>query len=131
LPSKPKLFYGRESEVSNILGFFRQGTPRLAILGPAGMGKTSLARTILHHPEISDRYQTCRFFVACDSASTQEGLVALIGAHLGFNPAKDLTKAILHYFTSNPSCILILDNLETVWEPADTRGEIEEFLSLL
>ncbi|KAJ7157983.1 hypothetical protein C8R43DRAFT_819274, partial [Mycena crocata] len=130
LPSEPKIFYGREFELSHILTAFRQGTPRLAILGPGGMGKTSLARAILHHAEITERYQHQRFFIACDSASTQVELAALIGVYLGLT-GKNLTKAIHHHFTSNPACVLILDNLETAWEPADTRGAIEEFLSLL
>ncbi|KAJ7775411.1 hypothetical protein B0H16DRAFT_1756747 [Mycena metata] len=34
LPSEPKIFHGRESEVSDILKALRQGTPRIAILGP-------------------------------------------------------------------------------------------------
>ncbi|KAJ7918254.1 hypothetical protein B0H13DRAFT_1607574, partial [Mycena leptocephala] len=28
-------------------------------------------------------------------------------------------------------CLLVMDNLETVWEPLDSRGGVEEFLSLL
>ncbi|KAJ6469927.1 hypothetical protein C8R45DRAFT_1166446, partial [Mycena sanguinolenta] len=43
----------------------------------------------------------------------------------------DLTKAVIQYFTRKSSCLLILDNLETVWEPIQSRSEVEEFLSLL
>ncbi|KAJ7848691.1 hypothetical protein B0H13DRAFT_1906639 [Mycena leptocephala] len=34
-------------------------------------------------------------------------------------------------FSSSSDCLLILDNLETLWEPVESRGKIEEFLSLL
>ncbi|KAJ7738554.1 hypothetical protein B0H14DRAFT_3168166 [Mycena olivaceomarginata] len=70
LPSEPKIFHGRESELSDILQLFNTGVPRIAILGAGGMGKTSLARAVLHHPDIMARYVQNRFFVACNSAMT-------------------------------------------------------------
>ncbi|KAJ7801454.1 P-loop containing nucleoside triphosphate hydrolase protein [Mycena leptocephala] len=131
LPSEPKIFHGRDSELSNILQLFSQGTPKIAILGAGGMGKTSLARAIIHHTEITQRYNQQRFFVACDLAATQIELAALIGAHVGLKPGKDLTCPVINYFSSSSNCLLILDNLETLWEPVESRGKIEEFLSLL
>ena len=95
------------------------------------MGKTSLARAVIHHSEIAGRYDQQRFFVACDSAATQVELAALIGTHIGLKPGKDLTRLVIQHFSSSPHSILILDNLETLWEPAESRGKIEEFLSLL
>ncbi|KAJ6592288.1 hypothetical protein DFH09DRAFT_906648 [Mycena vulgaris] len=105
--------------------------PRIAILGAGGMGKTSLARAVLHHPTTTGKFAQQRFFVDCDSTSTKDELVVLIGAHLGLKPQKNLTKVILHHFNTNPACLLILDNLEMLWEPTEIRRDIEEFLSLL
>ncbi|KAJ7829606.1 P-loop containing nucleoside triphosphate hydrolase protein, partial [Mycena leptocephala] len=131
LPSEPKIFHGRDSELSDILHLFSQGKPRIAILGAGGMGKTSLARAVIHHTEITERYNQHRFFVACDPAATQVELAALIGAHVGLKPEKDLTRPVIQYFSSSSDCLLILDNLETLWDPVESRGKIEEFLSLL
>ncbi|KAJ7132497.1 hypothetical protein C8R44DRAFT_774119 [Mycena epipterygia] len=94
------------------------------------MGKTSLAKAALHHPDIAATYEH-RFFVGADSAMTSTELAALIGVHLGLKPEKDLTKPVVQYFSRTPSCLLVVDNLETPWEPMKSRGGVEEFLSLL
>ncbi|KAJ7812784.1 hypothetical protein B0H14DRAFT_2523204 [Mycena olivaceomarginata] len=95
------------------------------------MGKTSLARAVLHHPDIMARYVQNRFFIACSSATTGIELANLIGSHLGLKPGKNLTQTVLQYFANNPPSLLILDELETLWEPASSRANIEELLSLL
>ncbi|KAJ7220518.1 P-loop containing nucleoside triphosphate hydrolase protein, partial [Mycena pura] len=131
LPSEPKIFHGRESELSDILNLLRMKSPRIAILGTGGIGKTSLARAVLHHTAISTQYTQHRYFVACDSVTSKVELAALIGAHLGLKPGKDLTHAVVKFLAITSPGLLILDNLETVWEPIELRGDIEEFLSLL
>ena len=131
LPSEPKIFHGRESELADILKLLRMNAPRIAILGTGGMGKTSLARAVLHHAEVSAQYTQHRYFVACDSATNKLEFAALIGAHLELKPSKDLTQAVVKFLLTASPSLLILDNLETVWEPIELRGDIEEFLSLL
>ncbi|KAJ7017054.1 P-loop containing nucleoside triphosphate hydrolase protein, partial [Mycena alexandri] len=131
LPAEPKIFHGRDSELADILKLFRQDTPRIVILGAGGMGKTSLARIVVHHEEITTKYHGNRFFVTCDTASSKPELAGLIGTHLGMKPGKDLTQVVLQHFSSSPPTLLILDNIETAWEPVKSRSEVEEFLSLL
>jgi hypothetical protein len=130
LPSKPKIFYGRQLEVETIMKMLNQESPRIAILGGGGMGKTSLAKAILHDPQTLEKFQH-RFFVSAEAATTSIELAALIGLHVGLSPGTNLTRPVVQYLSQKPSCLLILDNLETVWEPMQSRGGIEEFLSLL
>ncbi|KAJ7719362.1 hypothetical protein B0H14DRAFT_2412268, partial [Mycena olivaceomarginata] len=130
LPSKPKIFHGRESKLANIIKMLCQQSARIAILGGGGMGKTSLARAVLHHTDITSKFEH-KFFVSAESATTSVELAALIGLHVGLNPGPDLTKSVTQYFFRMLSCLLILDNLETVWEPMQSRAGIEEFLSQL
>ncbi|KAJ7770322.1 hypothetical protein B0H14DRAFT_3590794 [Mycena olivaceomarginata] len=130
LPAKPKIFHGRESEVGTIMKMMSQQSARIAILGGGGMGKTSLAKAILHHPDTGAKFEH-RFFVSAEAATTSIELAAIIGLHVGLNPGTNLTRPVVQYLSQKPSCLLILDNLETVWEPMQSRGGIEEFLSLL
>ncbi|KAJ7473249.1 hypothetical protein FB451DRAFT_1174904 [Mycena latifolia] len=99
------------SKVHNSPRYFMAGTPRIAILGAGGMGKTCLARAILHHQDIIARYSQNRVYVACDAALNCVQLASLIGSHVGLKPGKDLTQAVIYYFTKGPSSLLILDNL--------------------
>ncbi|KAJ7908507.1 hypothetical protein B0H13DRAFT_2016529, partial [Mycena leptocephala] len=94
LPSEPKIFHGRESELSVIIKSFERETPRVAILGTGGMGKTSLSNVT--------RYGQHRFFVTCDTV-----------------------------LAVSPPSLLILDNLETIWDPIESRRDVENFLALL
>ncbi|KAJ7722697.1 P-loop containing nucleoside triphosphate hydrolase protein, partial [Mycena metata] len=131
LPSKPKIFHGRDSELKHIMEVLSKDAPRIAILGGGGMGKTSLARAALHHTDTCAKFEH-RFFVSAEAATTAVELAALIGLHLGLEPGKDLTKAVVQYFARQTGpCLLILDNLDTPWEPTQSRGGVENFLSLL
>ncbi|KAJ7479571.1 P-loop containing nucleoside triphosphate hydrolase protein, partial [Mycena latifolia] len=124
-------FHGRDAELSEIIDAFARETPRIAILGAGGMGKSTLARAVLHHSKITARYGEHRFFVGCDSAPTTAELAALIGSHIGLTHGKVLTRSIIHHFSNGPPSLLILDNIETLWEPMQSRKDVEEILSLL
>ncbi|KAJ7171265.1 P-loop containing nucleoside triphosphate hydrolase protein, partial [Mycena filopes] len=131
LPSKPQIFHGRESEMQHIIKILTQEAPRVAILGGGGMGKTSLARAALHHSDTCSRFQA-RFFVSAEPATTAVELAALIGLHLGLESGPNLIGPVVRYFAQQPSpCLLVLDNLETPWEPLESRSELEDLISLL
>ncbi|KAF7336273.1 ATPase-AAA-core domain-containing protein [Mycena venus] len=130
LPPHPKIFHGRETELEHVLEAFSQESPRIAILGGGGMGKTTLARAVLHHPNIHAKFEH-RFFVSAESATDNFELAALIGLHLGLSPGPDIGKLVVQYFSEQSSCLLILDNMETPWDPIQTRGGTEDLLALL
>ena len=94
LPSKPKIFHGREQELESVLKLLSEQSPRITILGGGGMGKTSLARAALHHPDTAAKFAH-RFFVSAEAATTSIELAALVGLHLGLIPGQDLTKPVV------------------------------------
>ncbi|KAJ7794633.1 hypothetical protein B0H14DRAFT_3159013 [Mycena olivaceomarginata] len=130
LPAHPKIFHGREPELKDLIDTLLCDPARVAILGPGGMGKTTLAIAALHHPSIMEKYNL-KHFISCESASTYAELVTSIGLHFGLEPSRQLSKGILRHLGQCGPCLVMLDNFETPWEPLDSRGQVEDFLSLL
>ncbi|KAJ7873790.1 hypothetical protein B0H14DRAFT_3131133, partial [Mycena olivaceomarginata] len=131
LPASPKIFHGRDSELENLVDLLlTQPAPRIAILGPGGIGKTTLAMAAIHDPKVAEKYPTS-YFISCDSAHTCDSLVAIIASNLGLEGSSTLSRAIVQHLSAAPHCLVILDNFETPWEPVEYRGKVEEFLSLL
>ncbi|KAJ6459052.1 P-loop containing nucleoside triphosphate hydrolase protein, partial [Mycena sanguinolenta] len=130
LPAKPNIFHGRQAELATLSAILNQDSARIAILGPGGIGKTSLAKAVMHHPDMVAKYEN-RYFVPCDSASTALELAAVIATYLDLRPGRDLRKPVLQSLAKKTTPLLILDNLETAWDPTESRRNVEEFLSQL
>ncbi|KAJ7487907.1 P-loop containing nucleoside triphosphate hydrolase protein [Mycena latifolia] len=133
LPAPPQIFRGREVELKHILSHLLSSeTSRSAILGPGGIGKSSLALAALHSPEILATFGDNRFFIPLDSATSPEELLSLIAAYFGLEQHRKVGRAIIGFLSAmdGPS-VLVLDNFESPWEVQATRSSVEDILSQL
>ncbi|KAF7332682.1 hypothetical protein MKEN_00151200 [Mycena kentingensis (nom. inval.)] len=131
LPSMPQIFHGRDKELDVTAQLVSQSpSSHIAILGPGGIGKTTFAAALLHHPLINSTFKS-HIFVQCHSAVDHLTLAAELGALLGLRFGQDLTEAVLRKLVKMPATILVLDNIETAWEDQQTRPGVENFLSRL
>ncbi len=131
LQEPPTYFLGREDDVRKIREVLLYSESSVAILvhGTAGIGKTTLTRAVAHDPVVVKRFGNRRWFAALETAKTSEQLEDAIVLALGGDRTAGLA-ATLNQMGQFPG-LLILDNLETPWEPKDERQKAEQVLSTL
>jgi tetratricopeptide (TPR) repeat protein len=125
LPPSPRCF-GRENEVEELVAILLAENPQpVSILGPPGIGKTTISLAALHDSRVVRRYGSRRYFVRCDAIKTRQALAAQIGLVVGLQPGPDVEQSMLAALSVGPTA-LVIDNAETAWE-ADPLT-FEEFL---
>jgi len=128
LPPAPRCF-GRDGEIRDLVAALLTDTPKpVPILGPPGIGKSTITLSALHNQQVAARFGARRFFIRCDAVQSREALVAEIAPLLGLKIAPDLEPAVLAALSAAPVALAI-DNAETPWE-ADTL-RVEQFFGTL
>ena len=132
LPAKPRFFHGRDDLVKEISRLLcEEKINRICILGPGGMGKTSLALTVVHSPVVRARYSSLQlFWVSCVEASSSTPFLELLSTSLRIDPRIDdlLQAVLLELKTSNEPRLIVLDNFETIWFRPDSQKEVGSIL---
>jgi tetratricopeptide (TPR) repeat protein len=117
LPPRPDVV-GREAEVGALVDAWLATPPApVAVLGPPGIGKSTICLAALHDTQVAERYGGRRWFVRCDGATSAEALLSGLAGELGVigdgSPAsaEDRVRAAL----GSAPAVVVLDNFESPW----------------
>ena len=121
MPLKPEIFHGRDDFVEDIAQLLlHEETSRICILGPGGMGKTSVSLAVVELPLIKKRFpgRNC-VWVPCIEATSATLLLEILYIQLQVPEDGDkqvtLEKIIFELDDSKEPCLILLDNFETPW----------------
>ena len=117
MPRKPEIFHGRDDLIEDIAQLLlREETSRVCILGPGGMGKTSVSLAVVELPLIKERFPGENIvWVPCIDSTSAALLLQKLSIQLRVPGDEQVTREtiISELDSVKQPRLIVIDNFET------------------
>ena len=128
LPPPPTIFFSREGIMNDILGLTAQAVS-FTLSGPVGIGKSSVALTLLHNNQTKAKFRRNRYFMRCDDLTNSvDDFLERLSDTLRIDRTTNIAQLRSH-LKSSPPLILVLDGADSILDPLTSGpGEISAII---
>ncbi|KAG8940505.1 hypothetical protein FRC03_005424 [Tulasnella sp. 419] len=134
MPPDPKIF-GRKEYVGNAIKLLLSTTgAKIVILGPGGIGKTSVALRVIHDSLVVERFGENRSWVPCEQATSVPLFVELVAKSLKLPSSTSndrLADIIVFLKSSGLLVVLLFDNFETPWDMEGQQSNVADVITVI
>ena len=123
LPPVPTICFTRDEIVTRLLDHLDDLTS-ITLSGAVGIGKTTVALSILHHDRVKAKFGDSRHFMRFDGdlENSLETFLERLSNAIGFLPTKNMQQ-LRSRLACSPPLLLVLDGVECVLDPLAVESE--------
>ncbi|KAH7919788.1 hypothetical protein BV22DRAFT_844702 [Leucogyrophana mollusca] len=116
-PPRPSMFFGRDDLVRDAVEFLN--TRHVVLVGPGGIGKSSIAKAIINDDAVVARFKDRRFFIRFDDINASQVTHGIfIGRIAGALGLRSSLLSSVKRSLATGEAFLVLDNAETFQDAA-------------
>ena len=122
LPPAPTNCFAR-AEIMTRLFDHSDRLASVVLSGSVGIGKTTIALTILHHSRVKAKFGDSRHFMRCDDLTNSLGFfLERLSDAIGSLPTRSM-KQLRSHLARRPPLLLVLDGVDCVLDPLAPESE--------
>ena len=123
LPQAPMNCFARGEIITRLLNHL-DGLGSAVLSGGVGIGKTTIALTILHHDRVKAKFGDSRHFMRCDNlVNSLEAFLQQLSSGVGFIPPTQCMEQLRPRLARRAPLLLVVDAVDRALDPQAAESE--------